>query len=262
MAATRDRLPSILVKSWWALRDGFRRTMPTEVNEGYLVTLMGVGGKAARNLLPDLRRVGLIDEDGCTTQLATRWRDDSEYAAVCGEILGAVYPSELRDAVPPESPDRSKVLAWLKRDPRVGDSAAQKKAAFYLLLCAADPTGSAKRSASTRASSGRRASQRGDAPATKVARAGGTSDARTAAAQPGVPEATEPGPAGGSPATQAGAASSTGVPLTAAQQLPRREAPQIAMPALHIDLQIHIDASATADQIDQIFASMAKHLHL
>ena len=32
-------------------------------------------------------------------------------------------------------------------------------------------------------------------------------------------------------------------------------------PSVHIDVQIHIDASATAEQIDQIFASMAKHLY-
>ena len=31
--------------------------------------------------------------------------------------------------------------------------------------------------------------------------------------------------------------------------------------ALHIDIQIHISPEASADQIDQIFASMAKHLH-
>jgi hypothetical protein len=31
--------------------------------------------------------------------------------------------------------------------------------------------------------------------------------------------------------------------------------------ALHIDIQIHISPEASADQIDQIFASMAKHLY-
>ena len=35
----------------------------------------------------------------------------------------------------------------------------------------------------------------------------------------------------------------------------------IDVPNVHIDVQIHIDASAEADQIDQIFASMAKHLY-
>jgi len=32
-------------------------------------------------------------------------------------------------------------------------------------------------------------------------------------------------------------------------------------PALHIDIQIHISPEASADQIDQIFASMGKHLY-
>ena len=32
-------------------------------------------------------------------------------------------------------------------------------------------------------------------------------------------------------------------------------------PSLHIDVQVHIDATASAEQIDQVFASMAKHLY-
>jgi hypothetical protein len=32
------------------------------------------------------------------------------------------------------------------------------------------------------------------------------------------------------------------------------------MPAIHLDIQIHISPESTAEQIDQIFASMAKHL--
>lgn len=32
-------------------------------------------------------------------------------------------------------------------------------------------------------------------------------------------------------------------------------------PSLHIDVQVHIDSSASPEQIDQIFASMAKHLY-
>jgi hypothetical protein len=32
-------------------------------------------------------------------------------------------------------------------------------------------------------------------------------------------------------------------------------------PALHIDIQIHISADASGEQIDQIFASMSKHLY-
>ena len=32
-------------------------------------------------------------------------------------------------------------------------------------------------------------------------------------------------------------------------------------PSLHIDVQVHVSAEASAEQIDQIFASMAKHLY-
>ena len=32
-------------------------------------------------------------------------------------------------------------------------------------------------------------------------------------------------------------------------------------PALHIDIQVHIDPTSSADLVDQIFASMAKHLY-
>lgn len=33
------------------------------------------------------------------------------------------------------------------------------------------------------------------------------------------------------------------------------------LPSVHIDVQVHIDASASPEQIDQIFASMARHLY-
>ena len=36
---------------------------------------------------------------------------------------------------------------------------------------------------------------------------------------------------------------------------------QSPSPSLHIDIQIHIASDASTDQIDQIFASMAKHLY-
>ena len=34
-----------------------------------------------------------------------------------------------------------------------------------------------------------------------------------------------------------------------------------SLPTLHIDIQIHIDAAASAEQIDQTFSSMARHLY-
>jgi len=33
------------------------------------------------------------------------------------------------------------------------------------------------------------------------------------------------------------------------------------LPSIHIDIQIHISSDSKSEQIDQVFASMAKHLY-
>jgi hypothetical protein len=56
----------------------------------------------------------------------------------------------------------------------------------------------------------------------------------------------------------------TGPLHTAPSAAPARE-PQLPStqngPAVHIDIQIHISPESTAEQIDKIFESMAKHLN-
>lgn len=44
-------------------------------------------------------------------------------------------------------------------------------------------------------------------------------------------------------------------------RVPAVPPPASAQPAFHLDVQIHIPADATPEQIDRIFASMAKHLY-
>jgi len=49
-------------------------------------------------------------------------------------------------------------------------------------------------------------------------------------------------------------------PTKKPKELERREAP-FQQPPVHIDFQIHISPEATPEQIDQIFASMRRHLY-
>jgi hypothetical protein len=43
---------------------------------------------------------------------------------------------------------------------------------------------------------------------------------------------------------------------------PEREPPPAPPePTIHVDVNIHIDSAASAEQIDQLFASMARHLY-
>ena len=41
----------------------------------------------------------------------------------------------------------------------------------------------------------------------------------------------------------------------------RKDTSRPNLPELHVDIQIHIDSTASPEQIDQIFASMARHLY-
>jgi hypothetical protein len=56
--------------------------------------------KAANNLLPHLRSLGLIDADATPTDLAKRYRMDGDYEAETKEIVEAVYPEDVRELFP------------------------------------------------------------------------------------------------------------------------------------------------------------------
>lgn len=66
-----------------------------------------------------------------------------------------------------------------------------------------------------------------------------------------------------SPAVREGVAAKV---VTDGQSQPGPSAPPTPFttlpdPSVHIDIQIHIDSSASSEQIDQVFASMARHLY-
>lgn len=61
-------------------------------------------------------------------------------------------------------------------------------------------------------------------------------------------------------ATGAASEQSVGPPTSAAPPVPQ-VASHSTGPEVHIDIQIHISSDASAEQIDQMFASMAKHLY-
>jgi hypothetical protein len=51
------------------------------------------------------------------------------------------------------------------------------------------------------------------------------------------------------------------VELPRENQVSQAPARVAEVPSLHIDVQIHISADAKPEQIEQVFASMAKHLY-
>ena len=63
--ADKQIYPMISEKSWWQLRNQFKKTIPSVVNVSYLKSLLSLNSdQSARNILAPLRQMGIIDADG------------------------------------------------------------------------------------------------------------------------------------------------------------------------------------------------------
>ena len=228
----RRTFPNLPESNWWTLRRRFQQTVPREVDASYLATILDIGEAAAGNLIGPLRAVGLIDENGRPTDRALAWRDDDQYRQITTDMLEQVYPQGLRDAAPPPNPDRGAVVRWFSRSTGAGQAATERMARFYLLSAAGNPAGADQ-------PTGERAPRHGQPGA----------QARPTRQRQATGRAAAPGRGHEAPAPQ----DQTPVPTPTPRQSPQ--------PSVHIDIQVHIDPAATAEQIDQIFASMARHLY-
>lgn len=229
MAEERKKgFPRIPRGVWFALRDKMKQKVPVEISPSYVSSALGMDPKSASaNVLPALKAFGLIEESGRPSERAYDWRDDAKYAEVCQQIIEEVYPQELRDLF--HSPDVSQesVRSWFARTARVGDAAATKFAITYLMLLDADLDKA--KSAPT---------PKNQAPATgKIRKIFKPAAVKGSGSAVLVEPPTED--------HRGDVGSGRGSSVT---------------PKLHIDIQIHISPDSSAEQIDKIFASMAKHL--
>jgi len=213
--------PKIADTDWWKLRGLFKRKVPAIVTPAYLAEALSMREASARsNLISPFKKIGIIDKDGKPTDLAYDWRDDHKYADVCGSLIEKRYPQEIRDLFPSSDADPQKLTNWFMSHARCGEPAAKHFARFYLLLLKAD---------SNEADA---ALAKSDAKA-KTPKA----DPKKKTAKTKVKNKAED---------------------TAGTTSPAKPPP--AVPELHINVQLHISPESSADQIDKIFESMAKHL--
>lgn len=217
--------PRIPESNWWALRAQFRKSVPTALTTNYLKTLLNLSDKSALNLMPMLKQINLIDAEGKPTERAYNWRDDGKYQVVCHQLLDEIYPQELRDLFPGADVDRASLRGWFMSDAKVGEAAAKQCAAFYSLLAQAQVK-----------------TEMDSLPATKPKASKNNGKNGTK-------------PRGNTPAQEAP------TPTVSTAPTPEPAGRTKRQPTLHIDLQVHISPEASVDQIDAIFASMAKHLY-
>lgn len=216
--------PKIPESNWWKLRDQFKKSLPNTVTTAYLRSLLGLNSEgAAQNLIGPLRQVGFIDEAQKPTARANDWRNDANYPEVCGAILAEVYPQELRDLYNGPDLDRHAVETWFMHNASLGQAAAARNTQLYVLLNDATPQSSENKPADAKPRSGRPASVRKPR--------GKTLDAST-------------------PGDSLQSASAAAL----ADEPTRTDGPTI-----HLDFQVHISPDAGSEQIDAVFAAMAKY---
>jgi hypothetical protein len=216
----RPSFPTLSASVWTAVRLRFQRTLPTEVTTTYLQTVLVQSPKSARNILPQLKLVGLVDESGRPTTLANEWRTDDGYRDACRTILEAVYPLELREAVPPEEVDRDAAGRWFMRERQVGSASARVMAAFYAMLAA------------------------GELPSPEAPRGAEVHGARPTQAERGASRPTQRSDAAGSRRSAA----------------PPRPQSTATWGEICIAIHLHIAPDSPIEHIDATFASLARHL--
>jgi hypothetical protein len=213
MGTEKSSFPTMSTSHWWTLRKQFCKTIPGIVTPDYLSTVLNMKIKSARtNVLPTLRIVKLIDENGKTGDMAKKWRDDGDYPQVCETIKGDIYPQELFDSVPNPLEDRDATTRWFSVKTGAGQEAVRRMVLFYLMLCEADPV---KQSAIKKIVSQVKKE------VVKVKK------------------------------------------IKSKKVIPRKNVSEsnIEPATIHINLQIHISADSSSEQIDQIFLSIAKHIY-
>lgn len=217
--------PKIPVKAWRTLRAKAASAPSTKFTASTVAALMGMAnpGSARDNIVTPLRRVGLIDEDGGLTPRGNKWRVDASYGEACDEILTEVYPEDLAALRNGSGePDLQAVKRWFDHQ-GFGDSNAKQMAATYALIAS---------------------KQIPEPPAEQNGNATRKSPARKQSAATPKARDSEPKPK-----------------EKVEVEAPPRERVRSGAPNVHLDIQIHIPADASVEQIDQIFESMARHLY-
>lgn len=248
-ASTRTpSYPLVPQDVWWRLRKLFiSKGQPRPAwNEDYLLSIGLRQSKAsARNVVRPFKRFGLFTDDGKPAGRFWDWLDDSKYSKVCNQILHEVYPEALTAIFTSTDDDeRARLVSWFQRNQNVMPDVAKQYAAFYMLLLKAD------------------VSEQDDAAPQKSPKT-----PKTIGTQP---NSSRVRANGAKTRTSSSSAYETGASNMASavdghesdhpHATPRRPSRGFE-PSLNINVQIHIPAEATPEQVDQIFKSMAKHLY-
>jgi hypothetical protein len=231
--------PKVPSKAWRELRSRARSAPSVKFTPDMVAALLGFGSpqSASTNVVAPMRRIGLFDDNGGLTPLGNKWRVDASYGDACQEILDNAYPSDLAALTDGSgSPDINRVRTWFGHQ-GFGDSNARQMAATYVMIASKKlPESGAPPEPAKGGTPG------GEGRAAKKAAAARKAAGPRTRTRASVPVASGPPASDDQPTGSPAYGTHSGLNV-------------------HLDIQIHIPAEATAQQIDQIFESMARHLY-
>lgn len=200
---------------------------------------------SARNLVRPFKRIGIFTDDGKPTSRYWDWMDDSKYPEACQRIIHDIYPETVAHTFTVADDDeRVRLGKWFERNLDVLPKVAGQYASFYMLLLSGDLSRQDEAAVSKPPRAPRTTS--GQAKDTRSRSNGAKAQASTSAtAETRTSDTTN---------------AANGHESEHHYDAPKRVVRGIE-PSLNINVQIHIPAEASPDQIDQIFKSMAKHLY-
>ena len=222
MAEQNNSFPTISEKNWWTIREKFKSSLPSVVSTTYIKSLLSMANDNSANS----NVISPLKRIGLID-------DENKPTALANDWriddkYNTVCETIVKSVYPTELldlfPDSSVDRATARTwfmSQGVGQGAADKMVALFSLLKNGEIRD--KASGFTKSTSNKRANS-------KQRKASASKTTNTA---------------------------STDHPATEADE----NIESINRPNLHIDLQIHISPDSTPDQIDTIFASMAKHLY-
>lgn len=215
------QLPRSVWRGTWEI---LRKTPKRKLDEKALSVELAVQPTAAKAYARELVRLGLLKEDFTPSDLANRWRQDGKAPDVIEEILGLAYPVELRELAPRDDLNREKIVRWFMNE-GLGEGSAKNKAATFIMVSTGVSDDEEAPVAKPRNASSRKAATKENS----VRSAKAEADRR----------GTEDG--------ESGKGGDNG------------KRTRLGKPDLNVNVQIHISADATAEQIDAIFSSMRRY---
>jgi hypothetical protein len=221
MAEQKKSYPMLPVAHWWALRKKFKQTIPTTVNQSYLAGVLRMEAQSARANVLPYLKTLGIIDADGKTTERAKLWRDDSR-------YSTVCKDILKEVYPQtlldsvtDASQRQEAERWFSHETGSGEAAVARMAVLYCVLLEADAS---------------------KQPDEKVERA---------RPEKKVDKKPVPAPSRVEQEKVVPAPNNMSTNLT--------NFPQI--PGININLEIHISADSSADQIDTIFKSMAKHIY-